>query len=568
MKMKVNFITRLIMIGAIPLLISMMVLTLLSISTMETSMEQESEKGLAIAAALLNETLENAYDGEFQISEDGKLYKGDFNLEALYTTIDGLKEERNVELTIFFGDTRMMTTLRNAEGNRNVGTQADPKVVEKVMAGEHFFDNNLKIGEANYYAYYVPLHNEDGSICGMVFSGTPSEAVDSAVSNILMKIIMVAIVMFIVALAIIIFVGSGMAKAVKGVTIGLKEMTDGNLNIEINNKFSKRSDEIGEIARCAENLSDTLKDMISEITHEVQNINHYSEKMNEMSVHASTSTNEASLAVEEIAKGANAQAEETDNATAYMDNVGTIIDGIVDNISVLSASSDEMGKSGTEATRILAELNDSNKKTIEVIKRITKQTEETNASVQAISHAAEVITSIAEETNLLALNASIEAARAGEHGRGFAVVADSIQKLAEESNSSAREIMDVIGTLIKDSEQTVDTMKEVNVIVEEEGERVDETKQIINRVAKEIDNSLVEIDSVKEKSANIKSASGDIINVIQNLSTISRDNAAATEETNASVEELNAMMQELSQGAVELHQVADHVKGLVSRFKI
>ncbi len=567
-KVKVNLVTKVVLVEAIPLLIAMLVLTIVSTTSMRTAMEKESQSGLANTATLLNKTLENTYEGEFAIGEDGKFYKGEMNLESLYAIMDGLKEERNVELTIFFGDTRMLSTLKKEDGSRNVGTQANAEVVETIMAGGIYFDKDLQIGGENYYAYYMPLHNVDGSICGMVFAGTLSEGVDSAIRSNLMQIVLLAVVIFVIAIMIIVVVGIGMTKAVKNVTSGLVELADGNLNASMNEKIFKRTDEIGEIARCAGMLRDTLRQMITEITQEVGNINHYAGDVNEMTLHANQSTNEVSLAIEEITKGANSQAEETETATKYVDDVSVMIDGIVENIAMLAQSSNEMGKSGTDATRILAELNDSNKKTTDAIRRIAKQTEETNTSVKAISQAAEVITSIANETNLLALNASIEAARAGEHGRGFAVVADSIQKLAEQSNGSAREIMEVIGALIKESEKTVETMREVNASVEEEGQKVEETKLIMGRVAEEIASSLVEIDAVKEKSGTIKAASGQIITVIQGLSAISEENAAATEETNASVEELNAMMQELSEDATQLHEAAEHVKVLVSQFRI
>ncbi len=568
MKRRVSFTARIVMIGAIPLVVAMMVLSLLAISTMKSSMESESESSLANTATLLNMALENAYEGEVTVGEDGKLYKGEMNLEGLYPTMDGLKEERGVELTIFYGDTRMLTTLKNQDGSRNVGTQANAEVAAKVLSGDTYFDNDLQINGEDYYAYYRPLHNEDGSVCGMIFAGTPSASVDAAISKSVMSVGVAAIVMFLIAVATTIYMGLRMAKSVKAVTVGLEGVTGGDLNAEIDKKATKRSDEIGDIGRCAATLRDTLRQMITDITREVENINRYSGDLNDMSLHASQSTNEVTLAIEDVARGANSQAEETENATKYIDDVTVMIDGIVENIEVLAKSSDEMGKSGIEATRILADLNASNKKTTDVIRRVTKQTEETNASVMAISQAAEVITSIAEETNLLALNASIEAARAGEHGKGFAVVADSIQKLAEQSNNSAREIMEVVGALIQESEKTVDTMKEVNSIVEEEGERVEETKQIIGRVTEEIGSSLVEIESVKERAGAIKGASSEITTVIQSLSAISQENAAATQETNASVEELNAMMEELSQEATELRQVADHVKVLISQFRI
>lgn len=567
-KKKVGLVARIIMIGGIPLLVAMLVLTLITAADMQSALVEESERGLAKTATTLRSVLEDSYEGEFSVNEEGKLVKGEVDLEVLYDALDDVKAQENVELTVFFGDTRLLTTLRNEDGGRNVGTQANADVAAMVLGGETYFDEHLQINGVSYFAYYVPLRNADGSVCGMVFAGAPSENVDSAINGSIMKVVGIAVVMLVVALAVIVICAGMMAKSIKCVTSGIVEMTSGDLRAEFDEKACRRGDEIGEIARNAGQLQSTLRQMLGEITDEVGNINHYAGDLNDMSVHSCQSTNEVSLAIEDVAKGATSQAEETETATRHVEDVGVMIDGIVDNIGTLTEQAKEMGKSGTDATRILAELNNSNQKTTDAIKRITKQTEETNESVKAISQAAEVITSIAEETNLLALNASIEAARAGEHGRGFAVVADSIQKLAEQSNGSAREIMDIINALIQESEKTVEIMKEVNVIVEEEGERMDETKNIIGKVAEGIEKSLSEIDLINEKAGTIKGASTEISTVIQSLSAISEENAAATEETNASVEELNAMMEELSQEANELHTAADHVKELVGQFKI
>lgn len=549
-------------------MIGMGVLTLLSGTTMNQALEAENESGLAKTAVTLECLVENMYEGSFALNEEGKLVKGDMDLETIYDSLDSIKQEENVELTIFWQDMRMLTTLKNADGSRNVGTKANEAVAEKVLAGEEFFDNNLEINGERYFAYYTPLKNADGTICGMVFTGTPVSRVEAVIQGNIIKIIVAALVIFVVALLLAVFAAGMMSKAVKSVTEGIVELSKGNLNIEFQKASLERSDEIGEIAVSAEQLRKSLHDMLREIAKEVTNMDGFSDHLNKMSDHSVQSVTEVNNAVEEITKGTVTQAEEAERAAGHVENVSNMIEGIVNNIAVLTAHSKEMGESGESANRILEQLNSSNEQTTSAIGKISRQTEETNLSVKAISQAVEVITSIAEETNLLALNASIEAARAGEHGRGFAVVADSIQKLAEQSNQSAGEIMKIIRNLISESDISISLMKEVNEIVKQQGEKMEETKEIIGVVSEGIQSSLQEIEGISGNAGEIRTASKEISAGIEGLSAISQENAAATEETNASVEELNAMIQELSLQAGQLRTVAEHVKNLMGQFTI
>ena len=201
-------------------------------------------------------------------------------------------------------------------------------------------------------------------------------------------------------------------------------------------------------------------------------------------------------------------------------------------------------------------MSESNDKTTDAMEKIGAQIHATNASVQTIRQAVELITAIATETNLLSLNASIEAARAGEHGRGFAVVASEIQKLAEQSNNSAAQIEKVIDQLLVDSENTVAVMDQVNEIVAEQQEKLTETREKFAKVIEGVNSSREETRTIKDQTGMCDTARGKVEMVIQNLSAISEENAASTQETTASMEELNATINLLADAAKELKGIA------------
>ena len=199
---------------------------------------------------------------------------------------------------------------------------------------------------------------------------------------------------------------------------------------------------------------------------------------------------------------------------------------------------------------------------------IYEQTNTTNESAMKIRTATSLITSIAEETNLLSLNASIEAARAGEQGRGFAVVASQIQKLAEQSNDSARQIENIIDSLIEDSQKSVATMEDVKKIMESQSESVDRTNERFTHVRNGITQSLDGVNQIADKTKRLDEARVNVVDVVQNLTAIAEENAASTEETSASVTEVSTIVYSISENAAKLKEVAEHLEQSMSIFKI
>ncbi len=245
-----------------------------------------------------------------------------------------------------------------------------------------------------------------------------------------------------------------------------------------------------------------------------------------------------------------------------------MIENIVNGVKELDEVSLNIKKADDESEQIISELSVSNDRTNEAIRKIGASVRTTNESVGRIQEATNLITAIASETSLLALNASIEAARAGEAGRGFAVVASQISKLSEDSNSSAKTIENIIVQLSADSEVSVQIMDEVGEIIAEQKRKLDETRNKFKDVSRGIEVSMSETEKIYEKTKECDEARVRVTDIVQNLSAVAQQNAASTEETNAAMQELNATINLLAEAAKDLKDIAEELEKDVSFFQI
>lgn len=332
--------------------------------------------------------------------------------------------------------------------------------------------------------------------------------------------------------------------------------------------LDKNKGETGAIAHAVLHMKQALRSMVQQIREQSANIHQASGQLEENATATSGNVDSVETAVNEIATGATSQATETQRATEDVVMMGTMIENTSTQVENLNSTAVEMSNASASARDALEELNHINEKAIESIEVIYQQTHTTNESALKIRDVTELIASIAEETNLLSLNASIEAARAGDAGKGFAVVASQIQKLAEQSNASTKKIDDIIHMLLTDSENAVHTMEEVREVMHQQSEKVEQTKQVFDSLNQGIDQSISGMEAISEHTRQLDHARENIVDTVQNLSAIAQENAASTEETNAVVMEIGGVMQQISGNAQGLRRIADILEKNMETFKL
>ena len=376
------------------------------------------------------------------------------------------------------------------------------------------------------------------------------------------------VVLILLASGAIVLFSRNLAKAIRKEEDIIKQLAEGNLNLEVDGKLKGRGDELGSIARALQNLVQQLSAIIQHIQKSSGELMQSGQSLDEMAERVNANAAEISRAVEEISTGAVSQSEEIETASSQIMDMGSVIEHIVQDVDKLNNTSKTMKQAGDTSAEIMKHLADSTERTNEAIQKIAVQIYATNESAQKIRAAVDMISSIASQTSLLSLNASIEAARAGEFGKGFAVVASEIQKLADESSDSAKTITDVINSLVADSEMTVEIMKEVDEIIIDQREKLEATQSHFVDVATGINSSREDTTMIEERAHICDSSRKTVVDVINNLTALSQENAASAQETTASMEELNETIHLLADAANSVRGMSGQMEEEMKFFKL
>ncbi len=377
-----------------------------------------------------------------------------------------------------------------------------------------------------------------------------------------------AVAMLIVALLISALIGIRITKDIKLVNEGLGQVSMGNLRLDLNPALMRRADEIGAMARSLENVHKSLTDMIGNVIHTGQSLNQSSEKFCEKFEHISESIKDTNQAIDDLAQGATNQANDTETVNGKIVELDGVIETEKNDIYKLEETVSSMTKHSKGAAESIGELELITKTTIETINIVSEQTNRNNDSAVHINKAIEIIKGLANQTNLLSLNASIEAARAGESGRGFAVVAEEIRNLSEESSNNALEIERIVKELVDNIISSVSKMNEVMRNVQKQQECLNETRAAFTLLTEEV--SLVgEVTGEINEQTRILNALKEIVtDSVNSLASVVEENAASTEETSAGMALLSETIEECTEDTQNLVNLSHLLNEQASRFQL
>lgn len=553
-----------------PVLILGLISVSFTLTMVKSAMTDEIQDALkGTAAATLAAYDQNA--GDYIQASNGDIWKGSYNISKSESLVDGIKENTGMDVTFFYGSQRIMTSAKDGNGDRLLGSPAGEVIIENVLnKGGSYFSKNVSLNGTLNYGYFTPVYQNGSStdIVGMVFVGTDKEQKNAVISHIMLTIGAAVCVVMIICAGAGIKMSSAMSRSIR-MSIGVVEkVAGGNLDVWVDDKLLNRKDEIGDLSKVAIKLRDAMKTVIMDISANANALLNAGTDLKSVADKTNGTMEQVRSAVTMIVDNSSEQARNSQSTSEHMKIMGENITETSGEVDMLDNNAASMQQSSEKASETLEKLRIINTDVERIINDVKEQTIRTNNSVQKIQDATSFISSIAEETNLLSLNASIEAARAGESGRGFAVVAGQIKKLAEQSNTSSQEIDDTARILMEDSTKAVELMKQMQDIMVSQSASMEETQAVVAGVLAEIESSMKSIELIKTSTHKLEASRNKVVSAVDELSEIAQNNVEGTKKTHQETEEVADTFRQVSDSAEKLREIAGQLADSIDYFKI
>lgn len=559
---------KILFVALLPILVVCIAVMVLNNTVIKNTLLDKTKNELKATAEALSAAY-NQNSGEYFKNDDGEIWKGTYNVSLSQKLVTEMSEKTGSSLTFFYGDKRLVTSLKDKKGDYILGSKAGDYLKKNVLeGGKDVFTSRVSVEGTMYYGYYIPVkQNNSDDIIGMIFAGMPVREVDKTINLVSGLLFLILGIVLILTILVSVLASKEIASAIEDSVLVVQNMASGNLNVSINRKNLGRKDEVGKLSAGTKSLRESLGNMIGAISDNTLSLDVASQDMSNIAGQASDAMDSISENLKSVLESAKNQAEVTASVDDNVNNINMMLKQTGDEADGLSDAADDMLGTGREVDNSLKNLYNSNEEVLDAIERIRKQTSETDISVDKIKEAVNLIASIAEETNLLSLNASIEAARAGESGKGFAVVAVEISKLAEQSNAASADIEKMIMDLGKNSERTVETMEMVQDAINRQSDDMNNTRKIFEKVKDRINLVAKGVANIREATERLEGETTYIAEDINGLNAAANKNMENVKETMEAGEEVLKVVKNVSSMSVNVNTAANEMMQSVEKFR-
>ncbi len=500
----------------------------------------------ALAGELATET-ESGTEVRLSVRSGAPVYSNGGELLGVLATgfrmdtdnfVDELKCTEDSEVTVFLGDERIATTLKNEDGSRAIGTKATPEISAKVLAGNPY-EGEAPILGRSAYAAYNPIKNTKGEVVGMIFTGKYTDTTMAM----MLQFVLISVGVLVAALAIsipqIIKVARRITDPINEIVKGAESIAVGDVDVQLD---IETNDEISVLAEAFNRMSASSRKQAEQILRisggdytvnvEVRSekdavgkaLHNMLERSNMVFRNINESAKQVSVASQSIASGAQATAQGSVQQSAVVSALSTSVVNVAEQSKENAANADA-------ASRLMERIGGDIVSGSEQMARLTEAVNDINEANKAINKVIKDIDDIAFQTNILALNAAVEAARAGEAGKGFAVVADEVRNLAAKSAEAAKDSELLISNSVEKAKFGAEIATSTAKALEEVVSGVDESNRLVKDIAQASDEQ--------------KGAMDEINTGIEQVAQVIQQNSATAEETAAGSQELNGQAQML-----------------------
>lgn len=527
-------------------------------SKMET-VRDSGEKAIKITESAATFHHKGSTIGNFIIDSNPKHLK---TFDQLTEEFDKLKKEISPDLS----NTKSKDLFKQIDENDLKITSLFHDVIEPKVKLQHEREYRLgKLQADNIISETVEKLNTLSSM----MKEDQQKAVSSAKSSLILTLIALGIsiiVSAILGIASIVFIGRIISKKLTSIVQFSNEIAKGNLNAD--SVVYEGNDEVAQLSRAMNSMKEKLQTMIQEINSVSGYVTERSGELNIAANEVKAASQQVASTMQELSGGAEDQAGSATRLSLLMDEY-------LEKVKEAAYSGNEIKSASTEVLSLTEDGNKLMKKSQEqmglingIMKSSVDKVNGLDDQTKQISRLVKVIKEIADQTNLLALNAAIEAARAGEHGRGFAVVADEVRKLAEQVSYSVSDITKIVGGIQAESNSVAVSLQAGYVQVEKGTEQIQLTGQTFQKIYEAINSMSANVSDISRSLEQVSINSSHMNQSIGNIAAVSEESAAGIEQTSASMAQTNHSMEEISDNALSLSELAEQLNEMITKFKL